>query len=63
MITFPDWVQGPTGCKWRTFSCVIPGDRERQGPCHHGALRMESQFVNRPVRTVVFGGRNQSVWD
>lgn len=47
MIEFPKWVTGPTPCKTRTFSIVLPGGGFKGG--RHGAIRIEKAFVNRPM--------------
>ena len=48
IISFPMWVEPATPCRTRTFSTVIP--RGFRGRNRHGAIRLETTFINRPVR-------------
>jgi hypothetical protein len=45
-MEFPEWVTGPTPCKTRTFSIVLPSDTP------HRARRIVQTFENRPLNLV-----------
>ena len=45
-IQFPAWVAGPTPCKTRTFSVVVPGIKPY---LPHGAKKIVRAFPNRPM--------------
>ena len=51
-IAFPMWVTGPTSCKTRTFSVVLPRQKrmvDGEIKDTHGAIRIVRSFVNRPM--------------
>jgi hypothetical protein len=45
-MEFPDWVKGPTACKTRTFSMVLPSDTQ------HRARKIVASVENRPTEIV-----------
>lgn len=45
-MEFPDWVKGPTACKTRTFSMVLPSGTQ------HRARKIVFSTENRPTVTV-----------
>lgn len=45
-MEFPDWVEGPTPCKTRSYSVHL----ENPGHNVRGPLKLVSSFPNRPVR-------------